>query len=129
MNIGRVKTRSAYFALVLIALLAASPWAARSEAADAARGEYIVRAAGCISCHTQKDGKGEFLAGGRALVSPYGNFYSSNITPDAETGSAPGAIPISSMPCGTVNRRLIDFAPAEPLNVGSLLSELDVSPM
>ena len=86
MNIGRVKTRSAYFALVLIALLAASPWAARSEAADAARGEYIVRAAGCISCHTQKDGKGEFLAGGRALVSPYGNFYSSNITPDAETG-------------------------------------------
>ena len=78
--------RSAYFALVLIALLAASPGETVADAADAERGEYIVRAAGCISCHTEKDGKGEFLAGGRALVSPYGNFYSSNITPDAETG-------------------------------------------
>ncbi|MDA0229718.1 MAG: cytochrome c [Proteobacteria bacterium] len=86
MNIGQIKTLWAPFALILVALLAGSPGTARSEAADAVRGEYIVRAAGCISCHTQKDGKGEFLAGGRALLSPYGTFYSSNITPDSETG-------------------------------------------
>jgi mono/diheme cytochrome c family protein len=43
-----------------------------------------VRAAGCISCHTDKGGA--FLAGGRALSSPYGIFYSSNITPDSKTG-------------------------------------------
>ena len=78
--------RSVFYALVLSALLAASPGEAVSEAADAVRGEYIVRAAGCITCHTQKDGQGAFLAGGRALVSPYGTFYSSNITPDARTG-------------------------------------------
>ncbi len=58
----------------------------RALAADAVRGEYLVRAAGCISCHTDKAGKGALLAGGRAIASPYGNFYSSNITPDAETG-------------------------------------------
>ena len=78
--------RLAFIALVLIALLAASSGEVVSETASVARGEYIVRAAGCISCHTQKDGKGEFLAGGRALISPYGTFYSSNITPDARTG-------------------------------------------
>ncbi len=58
----------------------------RAHSADAVRGEYLVRAAGCVSCHTDKAGKGPFLAGGRAIASPYGNFYSSNITPDAETG-------------------------------------------
>ena len=78
--------RLAFIALVLNALLAVSSGEAVSETASVARGEYIVRAAGCISCHTQKDGKGEFLAGGRALISPYGTFYSSNITPDARTG-------------------------------------------
>ena len=78
--------RLAFIALALISLLAASSGEAVSEMADAVRGKYIVRAAGCISCHTQKDGKGEFLAGGRSLISPYGTFYSSNITPDVRTG-------------------------------------------
>ncbi len=87
MNSGRLKARSGCLALItLIALCAAPPGVARSEAADAARGEYLVRAAGCINCHTEKDGKGAFMAGGRAIGSPYGTFYSSNITPDSETG-------------------------------------------
>ena len=50
------------------------------------RGEYIARAAGCISCHTDKKGKGEPFAGGRALKTPFGTFYSPNITPDKATG-------------------------------------------
>jgi mono/diheme cytochrome c family protein len=86
MNSGWLKARSGFLALALIALCAAPPGAAGSEAADAARGEYLVRAAGCINCHTDKVGKGAFLAGGRAIASPYGTFYSSNITPDSETG-------------------------------------------
>ena len=86
MTLGRLKAWSIYAALAVIALSAADPGMARAETADAAHGEYLVRAAGCISCHTQKDGKGAFLAGGRAIESPYGNFYSSNITPDPETG-------------------------------------------
>jgi len=51
-----------------------------------AEGEYLMNAAGCISCHTMDEEGAEPLAGGRALLSPYGTFYSPNITPDEETG-------------------------------------------
>ena len=40
----------------------------------------------CISCHTDKKGKGETFAGGRALKTPFGTYYSPNITADKETG-------------------------------------------
>jgi mono/diheme cytochrome c family protein len=49
-----------------------------------AKGEYLTRAGGCFSCHTASEGQP--LAGGRALATPFGTFYSPNITPDAETG-------------------------------------------
>ncbi len=39
---------------------------------------------GCFSCHTAPGG--EPLAGGRALATPFGTFYSPNLTPDVETG-------------------------------------------
>jgi len=48
------------------------------------RGEYLVHAGGCVSCHTAPSGLP--FAGGRALTTPFGTFYSPNITPDAETG-------------------------------------------
>jgi mono/diheme cytochrome c family protein len=48
------------------------------------KGAYLVRAGGCIACHTAKDGAP--LAGGHALKTPFGTFYSPNITPDPETG-------------------------------------------
>ena len=44
------------------------------------RGEYMFRAAGCAGCHTDVDNDGEYLAGGRALTTPFGTFYSPNIT-------------------------------------------------
>lgn len=50
------------------------------------RGEYNLRAAGCVSCHTAKSDDAPFLAGGRAIDSPFGTFYGPNITPDPETG-------------------------------------------
>ena len=61
---------------------------ARSYADDALviRGGYLARAAGCISCHTDKKAKGAPLAGGRALKTPFGIYYSPNITRDPETG-------------------------------------------
>ena len=49
-----------------------------------ARGEYLTRAADCVVCHTAKDGAP--FAGGRAFVLPFGTLYSTNITPDVETG-------------------------------------------
>jgi mono/diheme cytochrome c family protein len=51
---------------------------------DLALGEYLVRAGNCYSCHTAHGGQP--YAGGRAIATPYGTLYSSNITPDAETG-------------------------------------------
>lgn len=48
------------------------------------QGEYAMRLADCAACHTAPDG--EMFAGGRAIESPLGTIYSSNITPDDETG-------------------------------------------
>lgn len=48
------------------------------------QGEYVMRAGDCVACHTA-DG-GADLAGGRAIESPMGTIWSTNITPDAETG-------------------------------------------
>lgn len=42
-------------------------------------------AAGC-SCHTDIPNDGPRLAGGRAIETPFGTFYSPNITPDPDTG-------------------------------------------
>ena len=50
------------------------------------RGEYLIHAGGCIDCHTDEHDGAIRLAGGRALESPFGTFYSPNITPDVETG-------------------------------------------
>ena len=50
------------------------------------RGAYLFAAGGCAGCHTDVKNAGPPLAGGRALETPFGIFYSPNITPDAETG-------------------------------------------
>ncbi len=52
----------------------------------AERGAYLVRAAGCVSCHSDKKGGGQAFAGGLALKTPFGTFHSPNITPDQKTG-------------------------------------------
>ncbi len=51
-----------------------------------ARGAYLANAADCIACHTDEAHHGRPYAGGRALPTPFGTFYSPNITPDRETG-------------------------------------------
>jgi mono/diheme cytochrome c family protein len=48
------------------------------------KGEYLTRAADCAACHTAEGGAP--YAGGRAFVLPFGTLYSTNITPDADTG-------------------------------------------
>ena len=78
-------------AALLIAVLGwlVLPW--RFEAApvggdgDPERGAYVLRMGGCVTCHTNGE-DGPFLAGGRRLETPFGTFYTSNITPDPETG-------------------------------------------
>jgi mono/diheme cytochrome c family protein len=48
------------------------------------RGQYVLRAGDCMACHTANGGAS--LAGGRGIASPMGTIWSSNITPDKETG-------------------------------------------
>jgi mono/diheme cytochrome c family protein len=105
----------AFLALVLVAIVAAGWWALRTgdptafakgkrvELADfkgtdptgappnlsdadlVARGEYLTRAADCAACHTAPGGKP--FAGGLPFKLPMiGTIYSTNITPDPETG-------------------------------------------
>ena len=51
---------------------------------QAARGAYLARVGNCMLCHTAPGGAA--YAGGRAVDTPFGTVYASNITPDAETG-------------------------------------------
>jgi len=48
------------------------------------RGEYLARAGNCFTCHSVRGG--EPYAGGVAIHTPFGTLFSSNITPDKETG-------------------------------------------
>jgi thiosulfate dehydrogenase len=48
------------------------------------RGEYVARLGDCIACHTAPNGQN--MAGGLELKTPFGALYSTNITPDKQTG-------------------------------------------
>ena len=48
------------------------------------KGEYLARAGDCIACHTAREGK--TFAGGLPMKTPFGTLYTSNITPDPQTG-------------------------------------------
>jgi mono/diheme cytochrome c family protein len=50
------------------------------------RGQYLFDAANCVGCHTDTKNHGARLAGGRAIETPFGAYYSRNITPDPTTG-------------------------------------------
>lgn len=47
-------------------------------------GEYLAKAGDCAACHTAPGGKP--FAGGLKMLTPMGAIYSTNITPDHETG-------------------------------------------
>lgn len=55
-----------------------------SQAELIKRGEYVARLGDCIACHTAPNGTP--MAGGLELKTPFGALYSTNITPDAQTG-------------------------------------------
>ena len=62
--------------LVVTPVLAADP--------PADRGEYVARAGNCVSCHSIPGAPA--LSGGLKMATPLGAIYSTNITPDKETG-------------------------------------------
>lgn len=68
--------------LVLSLLIGCAPLARAGE--DIERGEYLVRAGNCVSCHTTAGGA--VFAGGVSFATDFGTIYSTNITPDRATG-------------------------------------------
>jgi mono/diheme cytochrome c family protein len=55
-----------------------------ATAATLQRGQYLVQTGNCIACHTDRGQPA--LSGGRAIETPFGAVYSSNLTPDPATG-------------------------------------------
>ena len=87
-------------AVLLLAALATVAWQLKVPSANdkafpanaavtdmpalAARGAYLTRAGNCMACHSARGGVP--YAGGRAINTPFGAVFSSNITPDTQTG-------------------------------------------
>jgi mono/diheme cytochrome c family protein len=71
-------------AVTALSLLATPPDKSAPNAAQLMRGQYLVAAGDCMSCHLREGG--EPLSGGLGLKTPFGVIYSSNITPDPQTG-------------------------------------------
>jgi len=73
----------------VIEQIARAKAAGQGRTTPAERGRRVFAATGGCTCHTNYPGEGADappLAGGRALETPFGVYYSTNITPDAETG-------------------------------------------
>ncbi len=49
-------------------------------------GEYLAKIGDCLACHTNVKAGSAAFAGGLSIATPFGTFYSPNITPDKETG-------------------------------------------
>jgi mono/diheme cytochrome c family protein len=76
-----------YGAFLLASLGLLTPAFAQPAANDPAllaKGEYLARAGDCVACHTAPGGR--LFAGARPMPTPFGTLYSTNITPDKETG-------------------------------------------
>jgi mono/diheme cytochrome c family protein len=74
----------AYMALVHKPTLDPTGEAQTFDAALVATGAELVAFGDCASCHTAPGG--EPFAGGLAVPTPFGTIYSTNITPDRDTG-------------------------------------------
>jgi cytochrome c5 len=56
------------------------------QAAAIKRGEYLVQVGDCIACHTATQPDSKAFSGGLPIPTPFGTFFTPNITPDSETG-------------------------------------------
>ena len=91
---GAVATAAALCAAVIGIGAAVLPWRAIApiarpdvsvySAATIARGQQLAALGDCAVCHTAANGI--LNAGGKPLPTPFGTIYSTNITPDVETG-------------------------------------------
>ncbi|RDE18736.1 diheme cytochrome C-type [Motiliproteus coralliicola] len=75
--------RRSGFILLLALLLVPT---AQADPSAIQRGAYLFALGGCASCHTDSDNGGEPLAGGLAMPTPFGTFYTPNISADPQQG-------------------------------------------
>ncbi|KXV03626.1 gluconate 2-dehydrogenase [Caballeronia megalochromosomata] len=92
------------------------------------QGEYLVRAGGCMSCHTADPARP--FAGGRPIATPFGNVFAPNITSDRETGIGAwtDAQFIRAMREG-IGRNGERLYPAFPYTAYTLLTDADLLAM
>ena len=93
-TVKRLLIRLAILVVVIVAAgawfalrIPASPFDGRADAGPPTsleRGEYVARLGDCVACHTTEHGAP--FAGGLAMGTPLGTIFSTNITPDKETG-------------------------------------------
>jgi mono/diheme cytochrome c family protein len=102
----------------------ARPAASSFDADLVKRGAELAAIGNCVVCHTAPGGR-EF-AGGRALPTPFGTIYSTNITPDIETGIGGWSSPafLRAMRRG-VRRDGAYLYPAFPYDHFTLVSDSD----
>ncbi len=74
----------AIIGMVLIAAIFASIAQAAQADTPAERGKYLALLGDCLGCHTAVTGAP--MSGGRAMDTPFGKLYTTNITPDSDTG-------------------------------------------
>ena len=80
-----MKTALKAFALGCALTLLTAPNAARADDATLIKqGEYLAKVGDCVACHLPSNGKP--FVGGLKMMTPMGAIYSTNITPDPETG-------------------------------------------
>lgn len=82
--LNRMAWRSVRIATGICAALLSALAMAQADMAIS-RGAYLARAGDCVACHTAGT-EGAPFAGGLPINSPFGIIYSTNITPDPETG-------------------------------------------
>lgn len=84
--------------IILIVIIACVTWALRAPSSrlDSGvqaempsaellkHGEYVARLSDCVACHSVPDGAP--FAGGLKMATPVGNIYTTNITPEKDTG-------------------------------------------
>ena len=83
------RLRQLAMVLGLATVLSPLALAAPARPADIQRGEYLARLGDCVACHTAE--RGQPMAGGRALQTPFGTLYSmrwARITVSARRSSA-----------------------------------------
>jgi alcohol dehydrogenase (quinone), cytochrome c subunit len=69
---------------IMLSLSATATHAAATDDALVKRGEYLAKMGDCTACHSIASGKP--FAGGLQMMTPMGAIWSTNITPDPDTG-------------------------------------------